>query len=87
MRVGKCIICGKQFMYDKGRKYTCSEPCKAERNRRDNLVYIREKRAENKPKPKKVKSDLNKDLKKARELGMSYGKYKAYMSGGLAIEK
>ena len=36
---------------------------------------------------KKHKSNLDKDLKAAREAGMSYGIYTAYTSGRLNIEQ
>lgn len=96
MREGVCIICGKSFVYDKGKKITCSNECAAQRNRIKNCEYKREVRKKfradeqvYKPKSKKKKAadNLNKDLIEARKLGMSYGIYKAVMKGGMAMER
>lgn len=83
---GKCVICGESFVYDKGNRITCSSECCAERNRimtREYKRKVRQNQTTVKPpkKKKKTKSNLNKDLKAARELGMSYGMYKAVMGG------
>ena len=96
MREGVCIICGKSFVYDKGKKITCSNECAAQRNRIKNCEYkrkVRKKfRAEEqaykpKPKKKKAKDNLDKDLIEARKLGMSYGIYKDVTKGGMAVER
>jgi len=81
MREGKCVICGKSFIYNRGKKTTCSDECARERNRITSREYKREMTAKRKE-PKKVKSDLNNDLQAARKLGMSYGNYIAYVKGG-----
>lgn len=84
MREGKCVICGKSFIYDKGKKITCSSECAAQRNRIKNCEYKREVRKKfradeqaynPKSTKKKAEDNLNKDLIEARKLGMSYGTY------------
>ena len=88
LREGKCVICGRSFMYDRGKKITCSEECAIKRNRIRSAEYKAEQRKKPKvQRKKKVKSNLNKDLKEARKLGMSYGVYKAVMHGGMAVER
>ena len=83
MREGKCVICGKAFIYNSGRKITCSDKCSAERNRISTVEYQRQQRR----KKKKAKSTLLEIQKKAREAGMSYGMYMAVTKGGMAIER
>ena len=83
MREGKCVICGKAFIYSCGRKYTCSDRCSYEKNRLNNIEYQRQRRRRN----KKAKSTLLEIQQKAREAGMSYGMYMAVTKGGMAIER
>ena len=72
LREGKCVICGKSFVYNRGKKITCSEECAIKRNRIRSSEYKAEQRKKPKvARKKKVKSNLNKDLKEARKLGMS----------------
>lgn len=88
LREGKCVICGRSFMYDRGKKITCSEECAIKRNRIRSAEYKAEQRKKPKvPRKKKVKANLNKDLKEARKLGLSYGMYMAVMHGGMAVER
>ena len=66
--VKKCIICGKNFETLCGRALTCGKECRNAYNR------VRYKAQRN-----SIKKDNNLDdvLKKAKEAGMSYGKYVA----------
>lgn len=68
----KCIICGKSFETICGRALTCGKDC---RN-----TYNREKRREQREKTHS-NGNLNDVLEKAREAGVSYGKYVAMMDG------
>ena len=88
----ECQYCGKIFLTNMERKTTCSLECNYERS----LIRQREngrKRREAirngtlpKPKPRKQKkvATVEEVQKKAREAGMSYGKYMAllYMQEG-----
>ena len=73
-----CKICGKEFIGISSRSYTCSKECydESQRNRARKV--------------KKITYDSFAEAsKKARELGMSYGKYKAMLfiqNGGARVE-
>lgn len=79
MRTGICVICGKQFQYQKGKKVTCSIDCKMERNRQYSRKYQEElKSTDIKDKaPVKQKTTLIDDVNEAKKLGLSYGQYMA----------
>ena len=82
MRTGICVICGKSFQYQKGKKVTCSIDCKIERNRQYASKRNEELKSTNKQKaPAKKKNNLCKDAKAARKLGISYGQYMARKEG------
>lgn len=74
----KCAVCGKTFYRTlptvKG--MFCSEECK--RYHRNTYARQREKEEKQKRKNEKKKSKhLDEEIDKARELGLSYGQYKA----------
>lgn len=74
-----CGICGKKFKPQFGRKY-CSVRCREEAVRRRSREQWRKCKNSGKKKVKQTKkedSKLSDIAKKARENGMSYGKYKA----------
>lgn len=73
MQNGTCTVCGKEFTYLRGKKFTCSPECQAKRNRQ--MTRKRQEKA-NQPKPAKKDYLLN-DALLAKEKGMSYGQYMA----------
>ena len=82
-----CQECGKEYMGKRYDSVTCSAECNNERNKRrvrENGAFYRAKyRAERmlqkeKPKPKKHDS-IEEVQAKARAMGLSYGRYIAYM--------
>jgi hypothetical protein len=89
VRVGKrtynveCEICGKIFLTNRSTNKTCSKECYYERQKKlKKEQYYRNKEAKknNEPtKPKKTKQkrieSLTEVQRKAREAGMTYGKY------------
>ena len=75
----RCVVCGKLYQATANAK-TCSPECKAERNRiinteAHNRAYYRKK------KKKEIEqynsTYLDNEIQKAKEMGVSYGKYKA----------
>ena len=91
----KCIICGKSFETICGRALTCGKDCRNAYNREKrreqrekthnngnlNDVYRRRKDREKRSVKTCRNSTLDDVLGKAREAGMSYGKYVAMMDG------
>ena len=67
----KCIICGKLFETICGRALTCGKDCRNEYRRRKDREKRSIKTCRN--------STLDDVLGKAREAGVSYGKYVAMM--------
>lgn len=65
MVLRKCVTCGKEFIARANTK-TCSKECS--RLRKNKL---------NKHQKAKEKPTLDRDIAKAKELGISYGEYKA----------
>jgi hypothetical protein len=90
----KCDICGKVFTTCYSQKTTCSTECREERVKRNSREAGRARREAilngTLPKPERKKAKQNRVAtveevqKKAREAGMSYGKYMAmlYMKEG-----
>ena len=85
----ECEICGKVFLTHLAQKVTCSPECKKERSRRLSYGWNRARRegikngtrpapGRNMPKQKLVET-VEEVQKKAREAGMSYGKYTAML--------
>ena len=75
MQVKKCETCGKTFETTMTRKKTCSEECSRELHKIRCRNYSPTKKNERKKEDNaKLISD---DARKARELGVSYGMYKA----------
>ena len=64
----KCIICGKEFETISAAALTCGTQCRNERSRK--IHEERRNQTHN-------NSDISSVLEKAREAGMSYGKYVA----------
>lgn len=77
-----CVVCGKEFETNHATKLTCSREC-SDINHKE--WYKNNKKKGNNVKPRKsIKqnvtpkiSELAEDARKAKELGMSYGMYKA----------
>ena len=65
----KCVICGKEYKSISVRALTCGKDCRNEYRRRKDREKRSVKTCRN--------STLDDVLKKAREAGMSYGKYVA----------
>lgn len=75
-----CIMCGKTFTAKRSDAKCCSKHCKNERMK----VTARERRkAMKNEKAEKQNNTLIETVSKARELGMSYGKYKAMLYMGV----
>ena len=82
-----CQECGKPYIARRHDSVTCGRECNAERNKRrvrETGAFYREKyRAERmlqekRPKRKKIET-IDQVQKKAQAMGMSYGKYLAYL--------
>ena len=69
----KCVICGKEYKSISVRALTCGKDCRNEYRRRKDREKRSVKTCRN--------STLDNVLGKAREAGMSYGKYVAMMDG------
>ena len=75
----RCVICGKLYQA-KANSKVCSPECKDIRNRQINTkahkrAYYEKKKLTD---IEKCKSPyLDRDIKRAKELGLTYGKYKA----------
>ena len=67
--IKKCVICGKTYESISARALTCGKPCRNEYHRRKDREKRSVKTCRN--------STLDDVLRKAREAGMSYGKYVA----------
>lgn len=76
MQTKKCEVCGKAYETTITRKKTCSEECSKElhRRRKKNNKKIKKEEKEKKITNAKLLED---DVKKAKEMGISYGMYKA----------
>ena len=84
MKKANCVICGKEFEYEKGNKICCSKECSSERV----IILQRWKRKNdksNKPQPQKKHSSkyISEHQNEARRRGMSYGIYIARIEGGM----
>ena len=80
-----CVICGSKFTTNMDRKLVCSERCAKERKRLKAYDY-RKNEVKEKPvpkikkKPKKSNAELiDEKERKAKEMGMSYGQYDAWL--------
>lgn len=78
MVLRKCVTCGKEFMARANTK-TCSKECSRLRKNKLNYQYqmgcaVYKARKHQKAKEKPT---LDRDIAKAKELGISYGEYKA----------
>ena len=82
--VRKCIICNKTFVANTPNKKCCSNECTKIKNRMNATRYNKEVRGNGK-KPKKSLSFTDIAVK-AKQAGMSYGKYVAMIEGGMKIE-
>ena len=69
----KCVICGKEYKSISVRALTCGKECRNEYHRRKYRKKRSIKTCRN--------STLDDVLGKAREAGVSYGKYVAMMEG------
>ena len=75
----RCVVCNKLFQGNTSSK-TCSLECRKINNRKVNnaahrVMYHRKKRLSQIARYKS--NSLDTDLRRARELGISYGQYKA----------
>ena len=82
-----CLECGKAYKAKRCDSVTCSPECNTERNKRrsreQGAVYREKMRAERlmlkaQPKPKPIET-IDEIQAKAKAMGMSYGKYLAYV--------
>lgn len=79
-----CVICGKEFEYEKGNKKCCSKECSSERV----IILQRWKRKKDKsnkiqPQKKNISKSISELQNEARRRGMSYGVYIARIEGGM----
>lgn len=79
-----CVICGKEFEYEKGNKICCSKECSSERI----IILQRWKRKKDKsnkiqPQKKHSSKSISELQNEARKRGMSYGMYIARIEGGM----
>lgn len=73
-----CPICGKEFLTKIKKTKYCSEECRREKERRRAIKQWEEKKAEQQKKKKeKHIPQLDELNRRAREAGMTYGKYMA----------
>ena len=84
MKKANCVICGKEFEYEKGNKICCSKECSSERV----IILQRWKRKNEKsnkiqPQKKNISKSISELQKEARRRGMSYGMYIARIEGGM----
>ena len=89
VRIDKvCLECGKPYIGRRRDSVTCSLECNSARNKRRvreaGAVWREKMRAEKllmqeQPKPKKKFESIDEIQAKAQAMGMSYGKYLAYM--------
>ena len=71
-RVCKNSACGKAFAPSVPKQIYCCVQCREDANKEHKkLNYVRKK--------KKLNTDLRNIAKEAREMGMSYGQYVAYL--------
>ena len=85
MKKANCVICGKEFEYEKRNKICCSKKCSSER-----VIILqrwkRKKDKSNKTQPQKThsnKKSISELQNEARRRGMSYGMYIARIEGGM----
>lgn len=76
LSVKECEICGSEFYSQTARQKVCSHECFLERARRTSRKATREKNETKKEAEERALS-LDEKIAKARELGISYGKYVA----------
>lgn len=80
-----CVICGLKFTTNKDRQLVCGERCAKERKRIKAYEYNKSNNKpipKIKPKPKNTKTNAELILEKnskAKEMGMSYGQYDAWL--------
>lgn len=70
----KCVVCGRMYDALRSNQKACSEECRYEYARYRAMINARKNRFEKKD-AKKTCDDLAAVAKKARDAGMSYGKY------------
>lgn len=81
----KCSVCGKQFEPQNRRQVTCGSECQKIREN-DLMAAWRAKNTKSAKKPREKKPEKKKPEtlaqinKKARECGMTYGQYMAYLA-------
>ena len=77
MRYNKtCACCGKDFIANRKNGRFCSQGCREIVRAKQNKERYRRKKEEAK-KSIEVKENLAETAQKARDMGMSYGQYKA----------
>ena len=72
-----CAVCGKEFEPNHPQKVCCSPECQIKRDREK--VKSFRKTAAKKPKPRDMHKEAVEINAKAREMGMSWGQYMAYL--------
>ena len=82
--VRRCVVCNKSFVVNTPNKKCCSNECTKIKNRMNSARYNKEIKGNN----NKTKKSLSfTDIAvKARQAGMSYGKYVAMLECGMKIE-
>ena len=84
MKKANCVICRKEFAYEKGNKICCSKECSSK-----SIIILqrwkRKKDKSNKIQPQKKHSckSISELQNEARRRGMSYGMYIARIEGGM----
>lgn len=71
----RCLVCHHKFKTNRSDVVTCSPHCQRIRNLEKMKEYAEKQRIEKKQKPMSI-DEFN---RKAREMGMSYGQYDAYL--------
>ena len=77
-----CAYCGAEFIYTIHNKRYCSKKCAYSVK----YEYTKNKRKEEKEKPKDIKS-MAELQREAKERNMSYGIYRAWLEGRLNVNK
>lgn len=76
--VRNCEVCGTPFVVNRPQRKTCSKECAYIKCKKRKTEYDRKKKEESKKIGRKLAQTqiLEDDARRAKELGMSYGKYK-----------
>ena len=89
-----CVNCGKKFLTTKPNKKLCSDKCAAERSEKQKRLHsspaLKKERKKISAVQRLMKNyhspTLDESIRRADELGISYGKYKAFLMLGKTFE-